>query len=186
MSEAFAHVPAPDNTPSPAYFAHIVLYTKNRPEMTDWYCKVLGGQVMGDTKGISFITYDDEHHRVAIIERDGIGDKVENTVGLAHFAYSYSSLSDLVAVFDRLAEQGIDPYRQINHGPTTSIYYHDPDGNAVELQTDNFDSIAELNEWFATGAFDREPIGVPIQMAEIGARLRAGEPESELRKPLQT
>ena len=106
-------------------------------------------------------------------------------MGLAHFAYSYSSLTDLVTVFDRLTALGIDPYRQINHGPTTSLYYHDPDGNAVELQVDNFDSIAELNEWFATGAFDREPIGVPIQMAEIGARLRAGEPESELRKPLQ-
>ncbi len=186
MSEAFAHVPEPNNVPSPAYFAHIVLYTKQRATMTDWYCKVLGAQVMGDSEGISFLTFDDEHHRVAIIERDGIGDKVPDTVGLAHFAYSYSSLTDLVTVFERLNDFDIAPYRQINHGPTTSLYYRDPDGNAVELQTDNFESIAALNEWFATGAFDREPIGVEIDMKEVAAKLHAGVPESELKKPLQT
>lgn len=186
MSHAHAHVPAPNAAPKPAYFAHIVLYTKKRAEMTDWYCHVLGAQVVGDTKGISFLTYDDEHHRVAIIERDGIGDKVPNTVGMAHFAYSYHSLADLVAIYEHLKEKGIHPVRQINHGPTTSLYYHDPDGNAVELQTDNFDSNEELNAWFATGAFDREPIGVLIDMDDIFMRLKAGVSEAELKKPLQT
>jgi len=186
MSHAYAHVPEPNAAPKPAYFAHIVLYTKYRTEMTDWYCKVLGAQVMGDTEGISFLTYDDEHHRVAIIEREGIGDKVQNTVGMAHFAYSYNSLADLVAIYEYLKSVDIHPYRQINHGPTTSIYYHDPDGNAVELQTDNFDSNEALNAWFSTGAFDREPIGIEIDMDKLSERLAAGEPESELKKPLQT
>jgi len=186
MSHAYAHVPEPNTAPKPAYFAHIVLYSKNRAEMTQWYCDVLGAQVMGDAEGISFITYDDEHHRVAIIERDGIADKVANTVGMAHFAYSYDSLADLIAIYGHLKGKGIDPVRQINHGPTTSLYYHDPDGNSVELQTDNFDSIEALNAWFATGAFNREPIGVLIDMDDLTARLEAGEPESELKKPLQT
>lgn len=185
MSNAAARVPEPNDHPSPAYFAHIVLYTKNRAEMVDWYCKVLGAQVTADTQGLSFLTYDDEHHRVAVIQRDDLGDKVSGTVGMAHFAYTYASLADLVTVYERLKEFGITPYRQINHGPTTSIYYHDPDGNAVELQTDNFESIDALNEWFATGAFDREPIGVNIDMDDIASRFHAGEPESELKKPLQ-
>lgn len=111
---------------------------------------------------------------------------MQNTVGMAHFAYSYNSLADLVAIYEYLKSVDIHPYRQINHGPTTSIYYHDPDGNAVELQTDNFDSNEALNEWFSTGAFDREPIGVEIDMDRLSARLAAGEPESELKKPLQT
>lgn len=185
MSHAHAHVPEPNTAPKPSYFAHIVLYSKNRTEMTQWYCDVLGAQVMGDTEGISFITYDDEHHRVAIIQRDGIDDKVANTVGMAHFAYSYDSLADLISIYGHLKEKRIDPVRQINHGPTTSLYYNDPDGNAVELQTDNFDSNEALNAWFATGAFDREPIGVPIDMDDLTARFEAGEPESELKKPLQ-
>ena len=185
MSEAFAQVPEPDNTPSPAYFAHIVLYTKKRLEMVDWYCKVLGARITADSQGLSFLTYDDEHHRVAVIQRDDLDDKVPNTLGMAHFAYSYHSLADLISVYERLKGFGLTPYRQINHGPTTSIYYHDPDGNAVELQTDNFESLEALNKWFATGAFDREPIGVDIDMEDVAARFHAGAPESELKKPLQ-
>jgi catechol-2,3-dioxygenase len=186
MSHAYAHVPEPNAAPKPAYFAHIVLYSKNRSEMTDWYCNVLGAQVMGDSKGISFLTYDDEHHRVAIIQRDGIEDKLPNSVGMAHFAYSYCSLADLIQIYGHLKGKDILPVRQINHGPTTSLYYHDPDGNAVELQTNNFDTNEALNEWFATGAFDREPIGVEISMDDLTSRFEAGEPESELKKPLQT
>lgn len=185
MSEAFAHVPEPDDTPSPAYFAHIVLYTKRRPEMVDWYLKVLGARITADSKGLTFLTYDDEHHRVAVIQRDDLDDKVPNTVGMAHFAYTYNSLADLISIYERLKGFGLTPYRQINHGPTTSIYYHDPDGNAVELQTDNFESHEALNEWFATGAFDREPIGVEINMDDVAARFHAGVSESELKKPLQ-
>lgn len=185
MSQAYAHVPKPNNTPKPAYFAHIVLYSKNLSEMTDWYCNVLGAQVVGNTKGISLLTYDDEHHRVAIIQRDGMDDKLPNSVGVAHFAYSYSSLGDLIEIHGYLKDKGILPVREINHGPTTSLYYNDPDGNAVELQTNNFDTNEALNEWFASGAFDREPIGVEISMDDLTARLEAGEPESKLKKPLQ-
>ncbi|HCP01120.1 MAG: biphenyl 2,3-dioxygenase [Alphaproteobacteria bacterium] len=185
MSEDYAQVPVPDNTPSPAYFAHIVLYTKNAPEMVDWYCKVLGARITANSKGLAFLTYDDEHHRVAIIQRDDLDDRVPNTVGLAHFAYTYQSLAELIKIYERLKEFEIVPYRQINHGPTTSLYYHDPDGNAVELQTDNFENVEALNTWFATGAFDREPIGVDIDMDELVERYQAGEPESDLKKPRQ-
>jgi catechol-2,3-dioxygenase len=185
MTSAVARVPEPNDMPSPAYFAHIVLYTKRRLEMVDWYCKVLGAQITADSQGLSFLTYDDEHHRVAVIQRDDLGDRVPDTVGMAHFAYNYGTLGDLITVYERLKAFGITPYRQINHGPTTSIYYHDPDGNAVELQTDNFASVAALNEWFSTGAFDREPIGVNIDMDELAARYRAGTSEAELKRPLQ-
>ncbi len=187
MSHAvdYARVPEPNAAPKPAYFAHIVLYTKRRAEMVDWYKKVLGAQVTADSKGLSFLTYDDEHHRVAVIERNDLGDKVPDTIGMAHFAYTYNSLGDLIGIYEYLKSEGITPYRQINHGPTTSVYYHDPDGNAVELQTDNFESVEALNEWFATGAFDREPIGVTIDMADIAARYHAGESEMSLKKPLQ-
>ncbi|MBO6782487.1 MAG: VOC family protein [Alphaproteobacteria bacterium] len=186
MSYAHAQVPEPDDAPKPAYFAHIVLYTKQRETMVEWYRKVLGMQVTADTQGLSFLTYDDEHHRVAVIQRDDLDDKVPNTIGMAHFAYNYASLSDLVRIYEYLVSEGIQPYRQINHGPTTSIYYRDPDGNQVELQTDNFDSVEALNAWFASGAFDREPIGVEIDMADIAARFHAGESEADLKRPLQS
>ena len=44
-----------------------------------------------------------------------------------------------------LAGDSIKPYWCINHGLTTSLYYHDPDDNAVELQVDNFASSEEAD-----------------------------------------
>jgi hypothetical protein len=37
----------------------------------------------------------------------------------------------------------IRPFYSINHGPTTSLYYTDPDGNRVELLVDNFATAGE-------------------------------------------
>jgi len=178
-------VPEANDTVSPAKFAHLVLYTKKYQEMVDWYCAFLGAQVTGATMGLAFLTYDDEHHRVAIIEKPDYKDLEPNTVGLAHFAFCYASLGDLIAHYETMKARGVMPVRTINHGPTTSLYYRDPDGNAVESQVDNFPTIEALNAWFAKGKFDENPIGVHFDFEELTARYRAGEPEADLLFPLE-
>ena len=178
-------VPEANDTVSPAKFAHIVLYTKKYQEMVDWYCAFLGAQVTGATMGLAFLTYDDEHHRVAIIDKPDYNDLVPNTVGLAHFAFCYASLGDLIAHYETMKARGVMPVRTINHGPTTSLYYRDPDGNAVESQVDNFPTIEALNAWFAKGKFDENPIGVHFDFEDLIARRHAGEPEADLLFPLE-
>lgn len=179
-----AKVPQANAVVSPAYFAHVVFYTRRFAEMTAWYRTVLGADVTMQGEEIAFLTFDREHHRVAIIRRDDLADAAPQTLGFAHAAWTYASLADLVATYERLAGEGIRPVRQINHGPTTSVYYADPDGNRIELQVDNFSSVEALNGWFASGAFDRDPIGVEIEFAEICRRFHAGEAEPELLRPL--
>ena len=82
-----------------------------------------------------------------------------------------------------LKAQGIVPLRAFNHGVATSMYYADPDGNEIELTVEAFESVEALNEWFATGAFDVNPVGVLIDPDELSARVDAGEPELEILKP---
>jgi len=135
---------------------------------------------------IAFLTYDEEHHRVAIVRRDELADRPPNCVGFAHAAFGYRSLSSLAATYAHLKEQGIAPVWEINHGPTTSLYYEDPDRNRIELQVDNFDKLDALNDWFSSGAFERNPIGVEIRFDDIIERLRDGELEPSLLRPLQT
>jgi hypothetical protein len=48
-------------------FAHIVFQTAQPQQMRDWYCTVLDGHVVYQDETLSFITFDDEHHRVALI-----------------------------------------------------------------------------------------------------------------------
>ncbi len=178
-------VPEANDVVSPARFAHIVLYTKKFGEMVDWYVSFLGAEITGAAMGLAFLTYDDEHHRVAIIEKPEYKDPVPNTVGMAHFAYAYDSVADLIAQYERMKEKGVMPSRTINHGPTTSMYYLDPDGNAVEIQVDNFPSIQALNDWFASGKFNENPIGVHFDFEDLIARYRAGEPEASLLYPIE-
>ena len=176
-------VPEPTTTISPAKFAHIVLYTKKFKEMVDWYCNFLGASLTGASQGLAFLTYDEEHHRIAIIETPEYKDRVPDTVGMAHFAYSYESLADMIHQYERLKSSSIMPVRTINHGPTTSMYYRDPDENAVEIQVDNFQSVSDLNDWFSTGAFNRNPIGITFEFEELITRHKAGESEQSLLHP---
>ncbi|MGE0037125.1 MAG: VOC family protein [Xanthobacteraceae bacterium] len=171
---------------SPAQLCHIVFYTRQFDAMVAWYCDVLGAYPVMRNDHIAFLTYDEEHHRVAIVRKDGLADRPADCTGFAHAAFGYGSLSTLAATYVRLKQRGIAPVWEINHGPTTSLYYEDPDRNRIELQVDNFDRLDKLNDWFATGAFDRNPIGVEIKFDDIVERLRGGEPERNILRPLQT
>jgi catechol-2,3-dioxygenase len=44
-------------------FAHVVYQTAQPQEMRDWYCTVLDGHVVYTDEALSFVTFDDEHHR---------------------------------------------------------------------------------------------------------------------------
>ncbi len=166
----------------PAKFAHAVLATKQFQPMVDWYTRVLQAEVVHSNGMLTFLTYDDEHHRIAIAAVPGLADKPPHSVGLDHLAFTYANLGDLVFTYERLKQAGILPVMTINHGPTTSLYYRDPDGNRVELQIDNFDSVEELKEFFHSDAMQKNPIGVTFNPDELARDYHAGVPESELKQ----
>ncbi|HYM04812.1 MAG TPA: VOC family protein [Stellaceae bacterium] len=166
----------------PAKFAHAVLATKQFKEMVDWYTTVLEAEVVHSNGMLAFMTYDDEHHRIAIAAVPGLADKPRHSVGLDHLAYTYANLGDLVFTYERLRDAGITPVVTINHGPTTSMYYRDPDGNRVELQIDNFESVEELKGFFQSDAMRKNPIGVTFDPEELARDFHRGVPEAELKK----
>jgi hypothetical protein len=65
----------------------------------------------------------------------GTQAKVQNTCGLEHIAFSLDSLSDLLLSYRQRKQKKILPLWPVNHGPTTSIYYSDPDSNEIETKT---------------------------------------------------
>jgi hypothetical protein len=70
----------------------------------------------------------------------------------------------------------------VNHGPTTSLYLRDPDGNELETQVDNFDTPQEATESFASKEFEDNPIGVDFDPEELIERLRSGEDERSIKR----
>ena len=169
-----------DRTISPAKFAHLVLRTKRLGELVAWYEAVLGARVVFRNDFIAFLTYDDEHHRIAVVQDPRFADPTENAVGLDHFAYTLATLGDLLQTYKRLATKGIRPFWCVNHGPTTSMYFRDPDGNRTEFQVDNFPDAASLQAWFRSSDFAKNPIGVDFDPEKLLARWQNGDPEEEL------
>jgi catechol-2,3-dioxygenase len=189
---------------SPAKLSHVVLYSRQVPVLRDWYVRLLDGRVVHEAPGVVFLTYDEEHHRIAIADptaiREGgaealVGGGSEPTAlspkemaalpahGLAHIAFTYPALQDLLENWERLGSESVLPFLSINHGPTTSMYYADPDGNQIELQIDNFETTAEGTAFMESESFAENPLGEVFDPATMLSRLRAGEPAAELTAP---
>jgi catechol-2,3-dioxygenase len=175
----------------PSKLAHVVFQTNRIKELREWYCTVLGGRVFYENPHLSFVSYDDEHHRVAFVDfaplsaRDPQTElmvKSSEQPGLHHVAFTFASLGEFLDNYVRLRDRDIRPFFCVNHGPTTSMYYRDPDGNRVELQIDNFASAEEGQAWMHSEAFDRNPIGVEYDPDELVKKFQAGVPIAELVK----
>jgi catechol-2,3-dioxygenase len=158
----------------PTKLAHLVLRTPRFAASIDWWCRVLGAELRYQNEFIAFLTYDDEHHRLALISMPNLDDGGRASAGMEHVAFTYTSLDDLLATYERLQAAGILPVAPVNHGMTLSLYYADPDGNHVELQVDTMGNT-EAAEFMASEVFAANPIGVTFDPEDLLARRRAGE-----------
>ena len=171
----------PDTIASPIKLAHVVLRTPHFKEMIAWYKLVFNATAAFENEGIAFLAYDDEHHRIAFINMPGLKEKPKGIMGVDHVAFTYDNLRLLLDNFARLKGLGIAPTWAVNHGPTTSLYYTDPDGNYLEFQVDNYDTVEEAGQFFFSDAFETNPIGVDFNPEELRQRLLAGEDEDTLK-----
>lgn len=169
----------------PSYLAHVVLRTNNLKRMVHFYKTFLGAHASFENDFISFLTYDEEHHRIAIFQAPGTGPKQQETCGLEHIAFTYSKLEDLALSYRQRKANGILPVWCINHGATTSIYYQDPDGNQLETQIDNFSTNEEIAQWLVSKEFAENPIGTDFDAEDLVKRLQAGEDHSSIKKRIE-
>ena len=171
---------------SPRKMSHLVMNTNRIPEMRDWYCTVLGAEVVQENARLCFISYDEEHHRIAFANPGPLAPKPAwqdgrpSQVGFNHVAFNFATLDELLDQYARLKGLGIVPHWCVNHGPTTSLYYRDPDGNRVELEVDNFAALKDCKDFMKGEIFARDPRGPEIDPEQMIARRHAGVTAAEL------
>ena len=107
-----------------------------------WHRKVLDMEVNfrgsdGELE-VCFLTNDAANHRLVFIAKPDLSDDPSAAIhtGLDHFAFEFPTIQGLMAKYVELRDAGIYPWMPIDHGLTISIYYMDPRGCKVELQTD--------------------------------------------------
>lgn len=165
---------------SPAKFAHAVFMTAKYEEMIAWYGTVLNAKIMAGGPFLTFMTFDDEHHRIAFGNQPKLAPKDGTQTGVDHLAYSLRDLGELLNTYARLKAEEILPVWCVNHGLTISMYYQDPEGTKIEFQVDNFDTPEKLKSWFETPEFAENPIGMEYEPDALVTMYESGAPEAEL------
>jgi catechol 2,3-dioxygenase len=125
----------------PERIAHVVIKVRDLERSRQFYTEILGMQVMKDVPqiGAVFLSFNGrDHHEVALFQ---IGPQAEaprgNQIGLLHFAFRLRSEEELRAAYQEFKEKGVPVSFTVNHGVTKSVYFHDPDGNELEVYCDN-------------------------------------------------
>jgi len=62
------------------------------------------------------------------------------------------------------------------------MYYHDPDGNDIETQVENFATLEEADAFMKSEAFAENPIGADFDPEVFVKRLESGEDEEVIKR----
>lgn len=181
-SEPLASSSADAHT-KPAYISHYGIRAQRYKEMIEWYKTVFRARIQHENEFLAFMTFDEEHHRLVIFEDDATVDKPATAAGVDHVGYGLASFDDLVSTYERLKAEGITPFMPLNHKFTTSLYYHDPDGNEVELSVDNFPTKRECDAFVRSegmAEIGRPPFGYVFDPDELARKYHQGAPAEEL------
>lgn len=164
---------------------HVNLKTTRLQEMIDWYATAVGMKPTFQFPGGAWLSNDAANHRLALLTSPRLSEDPDKLVhaGIHHSAFEYATIDDLLNTYTRLKSLGIEPHACLDHGMTTSFYYVDPDGNSVELQVDNFGNWEGSSEWMRTSPqFAADPIGTPVDPAQMVAARQAGASFAELHR----
>ena len=85
-----------------------------------------------------------------------------------------------------MSDESIVPAFCLDHGMTTSLYYRDPDGNFVELQSDNFGDWQLSTEYMRTSpSFAENPVGYFFDPAKLYRAYKSGTDLKVLHKRIR-
>ena len=175
MKRTIDHTPRP-----PVYLAHVVIRCKHFKQTLDWYKTVLVAKEVFVNDFIAFVTYDDEHHRIALVNIGVEADDIGKGAGVDHVAFGVENVAALMNHYSRLKGAGIEPVWSIHHGGTLSLYYADPEGVRSEFQVEAFSTMEQVEEFMESGAFAANPIGIEFDPDKVLERYLNGESDQQL------
>jgi catechol 2,3-dioxygenase len=151
---------------------HVHLKVANIERALDFYCGVLGFELMGRYgEQAAFISAGGYHHHIGLNTWESLDGPPPppGTTGLYHVAIRYPDRRTLADAVRRLLDAGIPLSGASDHGVSEAIYLHDPDGNGVELYRDR-----PREEW--PQPRPGESIGMYTLPLDVGGLLAELEP----------
>ncbi len=170
-----------DDTPRPpAKLAHFVVSCRHFEETVAWYKTVMVAQAAYENEMIAFMTWDEEHHRVALVNIGEGAPENAHGGGLDHIGFTLGSVSALMSHYHRLKAENIVPAWCVHHGGTLSMYYDDPEGVRCEFQIELFDDPAVVTRMMQSPEFAANPIGIVFDPEILIQRYLDGETDEQI------
>ena len=154
-------------TITPVKFAHVVFRTPDLDRLVEWYCTVLNAHVAMKNDFIAFLTYDDEHHRVAMVldpritETDPAFGASRRRPRVVHLRVARRSRRHLRTTEGARHRAVLDDRPRPDHVALLPRSRRQP-GRAADRQLRH--ASKRCNEYFRSGAFNENPIGTNIEV----------------------
>jgi catechol-2,3-dioxygenase len=136
--------------PSVTSLGHVGLYVSDIARSKAFYRDILGLKISDENPqtGSAFMTAKDrleEHHELLLVPGREDGKVVQQ------ISFRCASLADLKQFYRLFLERSVPIIRTVSHGNAVGIYFHDPDGNQVEV-------------YWPTGIDWPQPFGKPVDL----------------------
>lgn len=139
---------------------HVLLRVLDLERSKKFYSELLGFEVVEEDPehGGTFMALSGESHAIDLFtvrDPELAARQTPGVRGLGHLAFKVDSEEALRDAYFTLKGRGVEITRSIDHVSQKSIYFHDPDGNVLEIYYERPDAV----EIFRRGRGDRD---VPI------------------------
>jgi len=146
-----------------ARIGHVALRVADVERSRAFYTKLLGFEVVEEDPehGGLFMALEGLSHTIDLFPVDdphAAPAQAPGAVGVRHVAFLVESEQALKEAYVTLQANGVTIVRAVDHVSQKSIYFHDPDGNLLEI----YYELPDARELFRQGRGDRDaPLTFP-------------------------
>jgi catechol 2,3-dioxygenase len=121
---------------------HVVLKVRNQEKAEAFYGGVLGLPIVArlDKYSMTFFSLGNHHDFAVMAIGDDAAPPVEANAGMHHVAFKIGDNLDTLREAKSYLEGAGLEVMPVDHGVTQSLYFHDPDGNELEVYVDTSDA----------------------------------------------
>lgn len=144
-------------------FSHVGIHVRDMETMVGFYQRVLGlvvtdrGHLPG--RELTFMSGDPREHHQVVLASGRTGDAQDKVINQISFRVpTLEGLQEMFAWLQR--EPGPTQFRAVDHGNAWTLYFHDPEGNRLELFVDS--------PWYV-----QQPCSEPLDLTRPAGEIRA-------------
>ena len=136
---------------------HVLLRVRDLERSRRFYTTVLGFEVMEQDPehGGLFMALAGDAHTLdlfPVADPSAVQPPMSGGLGVQHVAFQVDSEEALRDAYFALVAHGVPIARAVDHVSQKSVYFHDPDGNLLEIYHERPDA----REMFRAGRHDRD------------------------------